>query len=130
MKKSNKTSLPTIHDPCVEILNCRVANVSPVVLTEMYRTLTSDCTAVPNPEITNRLRQFIDADYDYLSDTSIIVVDLRHLNEGRCSQFDTFWSYLEIVLQDYCEGAANDRRHGDAHMPVAISTPNLKRKSA
>ena len=102
-------------------------NVSPVVLTEMYRTLTSDCTAVPNPEITNRLWQFIDADYDYLSDTSI-VVDLRHLNERRCSRFDTFWSYLEIVLQDYCEAAADDRRHGDAHLPVAISIPDLKEK--
>lgn len=49
----------------------------------MYRTLTSDCTAVPNPKITKRLQQFIDTDYDYLSDTST-VVDLR-LMEGAVS---------------------------------------------
>lgn len=30
--------------------------------------------------------------------------------EGICSQFDTFWSYLEMMLQDYCEAAADNRR--------------------
>ena len=46
------------HNRCEERFSC-VANVPSVVLTEMYHTLTSDCTAVPNPEITNRLRQFM-----------------------------------------------------------------------
>ena len=35
---------------------------------------------------------------------------------------------MEIVLQDYCEAAADDRRHGDAHLSVAISIPELKIK--
>ena len=72
-----KTNIPTYHTQSM----CRdfkekfnhVAYVPPVVLTEMYHTVTSGCTAVPYPEITNQLRQFIDADYDYLYDTSIVV---------------------------------------------------------
>ena len=31
---------------------------------------------------------------------------------------DTFWQHLEQVLQEYCEAATDDRRHGDAYMPV------------
>ena len=102
-----------------------VAKVPPVVLAEMYRTLTSDATAVPNDSVRRRLRLLLHADYDYLSDESV-VVDLRQLNEGKPSKFETFWLYLEKVLQDYCE-AADDRRHGVAHLPVAVSIPDLKK---
>lgn len=126
-----KQTIPTYHTRALrrefkEKFN-RIAKVPPVVLAEMYRTLTSDATAVPNPSIAERLRQFIEADYDYLSDESV-VVDLRQLNEGKISKFDTFWLHLEQVLQDYCEAAADDRRHGEARMPVAISIPDLKRQ--
>ena len=31
-------------------------------------------------------------------------------------------------MQNYCEDAADDRRHGDAHLPIAMSIPDLKRK--
>lgn len=51
-------------------------------------------------------------------------------SEARCSQFDTFWSYLEIALQDYGEAAADDRRHRDAHLLVAISIPDFKQSDS
>ena len=57
LKKSTKSS----NYQCVE----SIANDPPIVLTEMYRTLS---TAVPNPDITHRLWQF--TDYDYMSGTS------------------------------------------------------------
>lgn len=81
-----------------------ISQVSTVVLDEMYRTLTSDATAVANPAIRRRLVLFLDADYDYTSDESV-VIDLRRLNEGKSSKFETFWSFLEKVLQDYSEAA-------------------------
>ena len=89
-----------------------------VVLDEMYRTLTSDGPAVANPVIRRRLMLFLDADYDYTSDDSV-VVDLGSLNEGKSK-------HLEKVLQDYSE-AADARRLGEAHLPVAISIPDLKK---
>ena len=55
-----------------------------------------------------------------------MVVDLRRLNEGKSSKFETFWLSLEKVLQNYSE-AADARRHGEAHLPVAISIPDLKK---
>ena len=100
-----KQNMPTYHTRSMrrefkEKFSC-VAKIPPVVLTEMYRTLTSDCTAVPNPEISN---QFIDAEYDYLSDTSI-VVDLRHLNEGKSAsvdddELDCLFSFAKLIDPD------------------------------
>ena len=78
-----------------------------------------------NPAIRRRLMLFIDADFCYTSDESV-VVDLRRLNEGKCSKFEIFWLYLKKVLQDYSE-AADAPRHGEAHLPVAISIPDLKK---
>lgn len=51
------------------------------------------------------------------------------MNEGRRSNFDVFWSFVEQVLQDYGDAAADDRRQGVAHMPLAVSIPDLKRKA-
>ena len=67
---------------CKEIR--RIAKASPVVVAEIYRTLTSDATATPNPAFAHRLRQFLDSDYDYLTDESVLVY-LRQLNEGQSS---------------------------------------------
>ena len=44
-----------------------ISRIPTVVLDEMYRTLTSDATAVANPAIRRRLMLFLDADYDYTS---------------------------------------------------------------
>lgn len=122
-----KSTIPTYHTRALRReFSERFRNVSklpPVVLAEIYRTLTSDATA--NDAVRRRLVLFLDADYDYLCDESI-VVDLRHLYEGKSSIFEPFWLYLEKVLQDYCE-AADDRRHGVAHLPLAVSIPDLKK---
>ena len=52
-----KQNIPTYHTRLMhrefKEKFSRVAKIPPVVLTKMYRTLTSDCTAVPNPEISN-----------------------------------------------------------------------------
>lgn len=55
-----------------------------------------------------------------------MVVDLRALNEGRPSQFEKFWSGLGGVLNEYCEAAADSRRHGAATSPLAISVADLQ----
>ena len=99
-----KETIPTYHSRALrkefKQRFRHVAKTSPAVLAEIYRTLTSDATAIPNPALTCRLREFLDAEYDYLTDESV-VVDLRELNEGRPSKFETFWQYLDQVLQDY-----------------------------
>ena len=121
-----KSTIPLYHTRamrCEFKLKFRgISRVPTVILDEMYRTLTSDATAVANPAIRRRLMLFLDADYDYTSDESV-VIDLRRLNEGKSSKFETFWSK---VLQEYSE-AADARRHGEAHLPVAISIPDLKK---
>jgi len=102
-----------------------VCKIPPVILHEVYHSLTGDASAVPNPDIVGRLQALLYS--DYLTDSSIIV-DLREKNEGRPSKFTRFWELLSQVLQEYHEAAASDRRHGRAQMPVAMSIPDLSRK--
>ena len=56
-----------------------VCKASPVVLHKVYRSLTGDASAVPNPEIVDRLQSLLHS--DYITDSSV-VVDLREKNEG------------------------------------------------
>ena len=102
-----------------------VCKASPVVLHEVYRSLTGDASAVPNPEIVDRLQSLLHS--DYITDSSV-VVDLCEKNEGRSSKFTRFWEILSKVLHEYNEAAASDRRHGQAQMPVAMSIPDLSRQ--
>ena len=60
--------------------------------------------------------------YDYLTDES--VVDPREFNASKAASL-TFWQHFEKVLQEYC---ADNQRHGDVHLPVAMSIPDVKRK--
>ena len=63
--------------------------MKPVILCALYRELTNDDSAPSNlheAEIDERMRtnlEMEDAD---------IVLDLSHLNTGRKSQYDVFWS--------------------------------------
>ena len=91
----------------------------------MYRRLTKDASVVPNQKALDRLNMLIDSDYIHCED---VIVDLRALNEGRPSQFEKFWSGLGKVLNEYCEAAADSRRHGAATTPLAISIPDLKQR--
>lgn len=77
----------------------RIAKAPPVVVAEIYRMLTSDATAIPNPALTHRLRQFLESDYDYLTDESVLV-DLRRLNQGQGSKFDNTWNkYCKSIVK-------------------------------
>ena len=95
----------------------------PLLLTDMYRHLTKDASVTPNLKALDRLNLLIDSDYIHNED---VVVDLGALNEGRPSQFEKFWSGLERVLNEYCEPAADSRRHGAATSPLAISVADLQ----
>ena len=68
-----------------------VCIASPVVLYEVYRSLTGDASAVPNPEIVDCLQSLLHS--DYITDSSV-VVDLREKNEGRPSKFTRFWEFF------------------------------------
>ena len=95
------------------------------MLNEIYRSLTGDASAVPNPKIISRLQTLLHS--DALTDSSV-VVDLRELNEERPSQYTRFWELLREVLHEYNEAAASDRRHSHAQIPVAMSIPDLSQK--
>ena len=99
--------------------------LTPLLLTDMYRSLTKDASVVPNQKVLDRLNMLVDSDYIHCED---VIVDLRAQNEGRPSQFEKFWSGLGKVLNEYCEAAADSRRHGAATTPLAISIPDLKQR--
>ncbi len=100
-----------------------VKKLTPAVLRSMYRYLTDDCTFEPqSAEIDKRLELLLDdPDID-------LIVDKRELNSGRQTRF---WKGVDDLLEEYGK-AADDRRHGPdvAHLPVAISIPDLIRKVA
>ncbi|ESP00199.1 hypothetical protein LOTGIDRAFT_173358 [Lottia gigantea] len=53
-----------------------------------------------------------------------MILDLRHLNKGRPSEtFDQFFSVLNKLIEELV--AADDRRHGVAHMSQFLSVPDL-----
>ena len=79
-------------------------SLKPVVLRCLYRELTDDCSSpgsLSQAEIDERMMALIDA-----KDPEI-VVDLRHLNSGRKSQYDEFWKvcgryYAMCVCKESC----------------------------
>ena len=56
-----------------------------------------------------------------------IVLDLRHLNTGRKSQYNAFWSECKKFLDESVGRAVDDRRHGEVtHLAMAISVRDLR----
>lgn len=56
-----------------------------------------------------------------------IVLDLRHLNTGRKSQYDVFWSECKKFLEESIGTAVDGRRHGNVtHLATAISVRDLR----
>ena len=126
---SIRSSIPLYHIRSMRKEFCAlfglVCKVSPLMLNEIYRSLTGDASAIPNPEIVSRLQTLLHS--DALTDSSV-VVDLRELNEGRPSQYTRFWELLQEVLHEYNEAAASDRCHSHAQIPIAMSIPDLSQK--
>ena len=89
----------------------------------MYKELTGDCSASCNldqSEIEKRVKLAIDME------DSDIIVDLRHLNSGRKSIYDSFWLECSKFIQETIGQAVDDRRHQQVtHFATAMSVPDL-----
>ena len=56
-----------------------------------------------------------------------IVLDLRHLNSGRTSLYDVFWSECKKFLEEVIGSAVDDRRHASVtHLAKVISIRYLR----
>ena len=99
-----------------------VTNLAPGSLSDfIYKELTLDGAAAAHPIMQERLRLIS------LGHTGLIA-DLRHLNPGRPSNtFDTFFEAMEGVVENIT--AADDRRHGEAHLSEFISLDEMIRKT-
>ena len=93
-------------------------DIPPHVVRNIYSELTGDATSDQNPSIDERVRQAI------IGDDVDLVIDLRHLNKGRPDDtFNIFFSALEKIVEDIA--AADERRHGVAHMSQFLSVRDL-----
>lgn len=94
-----------------------IASIKPAVADLIYKELALDASAASHPEILERLNLIA------LGNTEL-VADLRSLNAGRPSdKYDTFFEKLEEEVEKVT--AADDRRHGEAHLSNWISLQEL-----
>ena len=98
-----------------------VASVLPTVSDLIYKELTLDATVAAHPVTQERLRLI------FLGNTGL-VRDLRSLNPGRPSgHFDVFFEALAGQIDNL--SAADDRRHGVAHLSEYISLQEMVTKA-
>lgn len=91
--------------------------MSPSVIEYIYKELAFDGSQTTNPVMQERLRLIS------LGHTDLIA-DLRHTNPGRPNtKFDVFFEKLQEVLENIT--AADDRRHGHAHLSKFISISDM-----
>ena len=95
-------------------------DIQPHVLRHVYRTLTGDSSKEINcKEIDDRVRLAIE------TNDPDLILDLRHLNKGRPGDtFEAFFKELALLVEQLTT-AADDRRHGVAHMSQIISIRDL-----
>ncbi|KAK7092705.1 hypothetical protein V1264_008410 [Littorina saxatilis] len=99
-----------------------VAKITPSVVDFIYTQLALDRSTTNNPEMQQRLKML------FLGEEGLLP-DLRHLNPGRPSgHFDIF--FQKLYAQVEAVTAANDRRHGQAHMSEWISLRDMIDKAA
>ena len=100
------------------------ASMKPVILCALYRELKNDASAPKNlqeTEIDEGMRMILEIE------DADIVVDLRHLNSGRKTCYDVFWSECKKFLDEVIESHVDDRRHGSVtHLAKAISVRDLR----
>ncbi|KAL8607708.1 hypothetical protein ACOMHN_039382 [Nucella lapillus] len=98
-----------------------IAKIQPAVLDYIYAQLAFDRSAPTNPEMMQRLHLLC------LGETGLLA-DLPHYNPGRPSgYFDVFFSKLIAHVEEMT--AADDRRHGQAHMSEWLSLQDLMDKA-
>lgn len=94
-----------------------ITSLSPSVIEYIYKELAFDGSQTTNPVMQERLRLIS------LGHTDLIA-DLRHTNPGRPNtKFDVFFEKLQEVLENIT--AADDRRHGHAHLSEFISISDM-----
>ena len=101
-----------------------LANVSPMVLRNIYKTLLHDSSSASNSfekGVDERVAKAI-----LEMDDPGIILDLRQTNgHVESSRFDSFWNKLQCYF-DEITLPVHERRHGNTlHMPLAISVSNL-----
>ena len=98
--------------------------MKPAVLRALYRELTNDASAPTNiheAEIEERMKMILEME------DADIVLDLRHLNSRRKSQYDAFWKECKKFLEEIIGSAVDYRRHGSVtHLATAISVRDLR----
>ncbi|XP_066934138.1 uncharacterized protein [Clytia hemisphaerica] len=91
----------------------------PHVLRHIYKSLTGDTSAeLTCQEIDERVQLAIE------TEDPDLIIDMRHLNKGRPGNtFEVFFTELEAIVEELT--AADDRRHGVAHMSQFLSISDL-----
>ena len=109
MRKVFSKQLQSIHS----------CSIQPHILRHIYRELTGDASReISRAEIDQRVQLAIE------TDDPDLIIDLRHLNGGRHGDtFAVFFRELELVVEEVT--AADDRRHGIAHMSEFLSITDL-----
>ena len=98
-----------------------VASVLPSVADLIYKELTLDASVSSHPATQERLRLI------FLGESGLLT-DLRHINPGRPNNtYDTFFTMLSGIVENV--SAADDRRHGIAHMSQFISLEEMMKQA-
>ena len=98
-----------------------LVKVSPTISEFIYKELALDGTAAAHPVTKERLR-LISLGH------SGLVTDLRNLNPGRPNnKYDKFFENMAGIVEDIT--AADDRRHGEAHLSEFISLNEMIAKT-
>ena len=99
-----------------------IASIQPAVLDFVYSELSLDRSAFDHPEMQQRIKMMIQGEPG-------LITDLRHFNPGRPSDyFDVFFQKMIGLVESHT--AADDRRHGEAHMSQYISLEDLIKQVA
>ena len=123
--KEIEPMIPTFHTRIMrrnfqkKIFSLNTTDIAPHILRQIYRSLTGDTSAeVQNAAVDDRVKLAVETEDEDL------VLDLRHLNKGRPSDtFSVFFEELQKLVEE--KTAADDRRHGIAHMSEFLSIRDL-----
>ena len=124
MLKRMEPDIPTYHTQAIQRefqkqVKLLSSPTPPHVVRHIYKSLTGDtCSELPCQEIDERVQLAVE------TEDPDLVIDMRHLNKGRLGDtFDVFFKELEAIVEDLT--AADERRHGVAHMSQFLSISDM-----
>jgi hypothetical protein len=92
-----------------------------VTSTKIYLETVQVSESLDQEEIDERVKQAIE-----MEDPDV-VIDLRRLNSGSKTRYDTFWDECKKFLEEEVGTAVDDRRHSDVtHIAKAISIRDFR----